>query len=546
MGRYYNDLKIKPYKKTLSEQNKLTKKGNNPKIFISYSHKDEPEKDRLMTHLNVLVQQNQIEIWEDRQIKVGEEWEKEIEKALNECQIAIFLVSANSLTSDFILYKEIETLLFRQKEKGIKIFPLIIKSCPWKQVGWLKKLQLRPQNGQPLINVPVGEEWRIDDNLEKFTNEISEIIKVTSAIQTTKEIEYQEKNNQKLHYLGHLNSKINHWIGRKEELKKITNWIETDEATIIGIRGTTGIGKSYLASKILKDQILPNFTFRFWASMNQSPSFNQLAREFLEKAEIITDYNRQDYQRSEVLEQAFFDYLHQNRSLLIIDNLETIIKENQEMPPKYEKFFTNWIESGENSCLFLTTQIIPKILQHEKWHVLKGLTDAQGMELLRINEVEGTDEELQQFSYRLGGHPKILELLGRKIKNSGATKTLQDLEDLHLDKLDEMLVQLEDQYHNKGTVKFAYILDQILAGLKSTYQKHFFELAAFVRPFSTKEASDGLFDLEFHETQEILDYFVNYSLLEKIEIGEGKEKREVTTYWFHPFVSSSHFSGDSF
>ena len=40
-----------------------------PLIFISYSHKDEAWKDRLVTRLNVLQYQDSLEIWDDRRIE---------------------------------------------------------------------------------------------------------------------------------------------------------------------------------------------------------------------------------------------------------------------------------------------------------------------------------------------------------------------------------------------------------------------------------------------------------------------------------------------
>ena len=69
------------------------------KIFISYSHKDEKWKERVVTHLGVL---QELEVWDDRKIEAGEDWFPEIEKAINESHAAILLITANVLTSNFI------------------------------------------------------------------------------------------------------------------------------------------------------------------------------------------------------------------------------------------------------------------------------------------------------------------------------------------------------------------------------------------------------------------------------------------------------------
>ena len=44
-----------------------------PSVFISYSHKDEEWKDRLVTHLGVLEQAGILDVWEDRRIEAGDD-----------------------------------------------------------------------------------------------------------------------------------------------------------------------------------------------------------------------------------------------------------------------------------------------------------------------------------------------------------------------------------------------------------------------------------------------------------------------------------------
>jgi hypothetical protein len=55
------------------------------KVFISYSHKDEPWKDRVVTHLGVLAQEGKLEIWDDRRIAGGDDWLPGIEKSIQTC-----------------------------------------------------------------------------------------------------------------------------------------------------------------------------------------------------------------------------------------------------------------------------------------------------------------------------------------------------------------------------------------------------------------------------------------------------------------------------
>jgi len=71
------------------------------KIFFCYAHKDESLLNELKLHLTPLKRQELIDMWYDRDISAGTEWELEISKHLNEAQVILLLVSANSIASDY-------------------------------------------------------------------------------------------------------------------------------------------------------------------------------------------------------------------------------------------------------------------------------------------------------------------------------------------------------------------------------------------------------------------------------------------------------------
>ena len=72
------------------------------KVFISYSHKDRVWLDRLRVHLEPLVRDYNLEVWDDTEIDAGKEWSFEIENALKTSQVSVLLISADFLASDFI------------------------------------------------------------------------------------------------------------------------------------------------------------------------------------------------------------------------------------------------------------------------------------------------------------------------------------------------------------------------------------------------------------------------------------------------------------
>ena len=78
-----------------------------PLIFISYAHADEPAKPRMewltfvMKYLRPAVKQGEFEVWTDRELEGGANWEERIERNLYDCDIFILLVSPNSISSNF-------------------------------------------------------------------------------------------------------------------------------------------------------------------------------------------------------------------------------------------------------------------------------------------------------------------------------------------------------------------------------------------------------------------------------------------------------------
>ncbi|MDQ3812909.1 MAG: TIR domain-containing protein, partial [Armatimonadota bacterium] len=137
------------------EQTLVRKKGDamtSPlKIFISYSHKDEPFKNELVTMLAGLQRRGIVDAWQDRRIEAGDEWNTSIQDAMNDCDLALLLVSPDYLASRFIQEAEQPTLLQRRQEMQLRVIPIIVRPCLWQSEPVLKDLQAVPKNGKPII-----------------------------------------------------------------------------------------------------------------------------------------------------------------------------------------------------------------------------------------------------------------------------------------------------------------------------------------------------------------------------------------------------------
>ncbi|MEE8522396.1 MAG: FHA domain-containing protein, partial [Thermoanaerobaculia bacterium] len=95
----------------------------------------------------------------------------EIQEAMESSKVAVLLVSANFLTSKFILDVEVPRLLKRRDREGLQIVPLIIKPCCWDRVGWLEAMNMYPRDARPLSG---GSDHEIDQQLAEFAAIIHE------------------------------------------------------------------------------------------------------------------------------------------------------------------------------------------------------------------------------------------------------------------------------------------------------------------------------------------------------------------------------------
>jgi tetratricopeptide (TPR) repeat protein len=145
-----------------------------PKVFISYSHVDEKRwKNRLQKHLKVLERHGSLRFWDDRRIAAGQEWRAEIKAALDSADAAILLISTDFLGSNFMNDEEVPVILQRRISDGMKVFPLIVRSCPWRKVPWLEPLQARPIDGKPLAQFR-GDD--VDQILSELVSEIEALL----------------------------------------------------------------------------------------------------------------------------------------------------------------------------------------------------------------------------------------------------------------------------------------------------------------------------------------------------------------------------------
>jgi hypothetical protein len=108
---------------------KIGSQPSHPHVFIGYSHKDKKYLEELHTHLAYYTRTGQIDFWDNTKIQPGAKWHEEMEKALSMARVAVLLVSADFLASDFIANNDLPSLLASTAHRGTIIYTVILRPC---------------------------------------------------------------------------------------------------------------------------------------------------------------------------------------------------------------------------------------------------------------------------------------------------------------------------------------------------------------------------------------------------------------------------------
>ena len=81
-----------------------------PTVFISYAEEDVEWVERLRGHLDGLLADAGVDVWDDSYLRPGGEWLETIEDAISRARVGIMLVSEHAIGSTFIREKELVLL----------------------------------------------------------------------------------------------------------------------------------------------------------------------------------------------------------------------------------------------------------------------------------------------------------------------------------------------------------------------------------------------------------------------------------------------------
>ena len=153
----------------------------NRAVFVCYSHLDnvgqsESERwlDRFLNFVKPLIRQEALNVWSDKEIKIGDNWHETIQEQLKNAKAVVLLVSPAFLASDYIANNELPILLKNAAERGVSILPIILSPCLYEYTKFkypdpktgpndftLASIQAANPPTKTLVEMEIGEQNRV-------------------------------------------------------------------------------------------------------------------------------------------------------------------------------------------------------------------------------------------------------------------------------------------------------------------------------------------------------------------------------------------------
>jgi hypothetical protein len=130
-------------------------------VFISYSHRDIRWLRRLQVHLRPLERHSLIRRWDDTVLQAGDDWRREIRDAIARTKVAVLLVSADFIASDFVYTNELPPLLAAAQADGAVVLPIVVSACNFEHIQELSRFQAFNPPSKPLDGMTRPRQERI-------------------------------------------------------------------------------------------------------------------------------------------------------------------------------------------------------------------------------------------------------------------------------------------------------------------------------------------------------------------------------------------------
>jgi tetratricopeptide (TPR) repeat protein len=270
-------------------------------VFISYSHNDKKWLDRLRVHLKPLERDGVFNPWDDTRISAGAKWLEEIEIALASAKVAILLVSADFLASDFITQTELPRLLQAAEREGARVISAIIGRCRFQETPSLSQFQAVNDPSRPLTAMTEDEQ---EDVFYRLTKAVEQALATAQARPLEKRPALPERNPL--------------FTGRQHILTQIEHALRTHGRA--ALTGLSGVGKTQTAIQYAYSHE-PEYNNVFWVS---AASRKSLMSDYDSIASVVTAPDLNAIDDAQAFDTAMPPRTERTAWLLILDNADDL------------------------------------------------------------------------------------------------------------------------------------------------------------------------------------------------------------------------------